>query len=380
MSDRLDVQAEQLGHHHPAVYGTEQEISIYYDETNNIRKLRLSENGLNVDKYDNFVLGGIFLLPGQSIGDIHELRKHLQIQDSAKEIKSDLVAKGNFEKALDSNKLTKMLKWLLERNVGIHYINVNILNWTILEIIESIVANDAFRDELSIHRELKNELYRFATSDLPKFLNILHNYHYPDIPRAQTSQFIHDVRAFIQANWPIKPTPVAILLNDILVKASSLKELVFLADEKRGLLIDGFENFFLNRICTFKNSKHIFDEEKEVQKVISRFRIMNGTREMDYVFMDSKEVPEIQISDVIVGLLGKYFTFIEKKSFPTLMRIRETLTSTQVKNLGLLGDLISMSDAVSNNLIFRITTLDSDWKSDAFLFGKKPPPHLLNDY
>ena len=377
MTEKFEIQADNLAHRHPEVYGTERTMTLYYDETNNIRKLRLRENGLNVSKYDNFVLGGIVLLPGQTMSDIGELRKSLYIQPSAEEIKFELVASGAFEKMLDSKKLTKCLSWIFDQNIGIHYTNLNVLHWTILDIVESIVADDEFEDILPFQHELKNELYNIAITDLPTFLALLHSYSFPDVPRARTGDFIRDVRAFIRTNWPTAPNNATQLLDQVLAKATSLGELVFLVDETPGELIDGFDKFFLNRICTFNNARHVLDEEKEIQKAISPFRLMNGDREMDFTFVDSKKVPEIQISDVVVGFLGKYFAFIEKTPYSALIRIRQSLTSTQKKNLQLMRDLIKISDTISNNLLFRITTLDSNWKSDAFLFGTNPAPHLL---
>jgi hypothetical protein len=289
-----------------------------------------------------------------------------------------MVAKNDFEKVLGSRKLTKVLQWLRERDIGIHYMNLNVLNWVILDIVESIVAEDAFADVLMFQRELKNELHYIATRDLPGFLTIMQTYTFPDIPREKTSDFIREVYAFVLANWPAEPNGATDMLRRVLSKATSLSELIFLVDGHPGLLIDGFDEFFLSRICTFKNARHVLDEEKEVQAALAPFRIMNGMQEMQVTFEDSKKVPEIQLSDVVVGLLGKYFSFVEKTPFSKLMRLRGELNAVQKKNLELLGELISMSNKVSDGLFLRVTTMDSDSKSDAFLFGKQPPPYIAN--
>jgi hypothetical protein len=105
---------------------------------------------------------------------------------------------------------------------------------------------------------------------------------------------------------------------------------------------------------------------------------MHGDSEIDFSFVDSKAAPEIQLADVVVGFLGKYFTFIEKTPLSALLRLRQNLTKTQAHTLKLVGDLIDISDKTSNALLFRITTMDSDWKSDAFLHGSPFPPHLLD--
>lgn len=365
----MKVQASSFGPDHPELYGTDAELTLYYDETNNIRKLRLRENGLSDDKNDNFVLGGIVLKPGQSMRGINELRKILHIQENADEIHFGLVAKGNFERVLDSKKLKKVFSWLMEQGIGIHFVHLNILNWSILDIIESIIAEEQFSEYIPIHRELKNELYRVAIVDLPSFLLMLTGYGYPDIQRESTGSFINDIRKFIQKNWPIQPSQVTEILNELLAKAVALPELTFLVNEQKGVLINGFDTFFLNRVCMFKKARHVFDEEKEVQAQLSHFQIMDGEREVDFSFVNSKSVAEIQISDIVVGFLGKYFSYIEKTPLAVLLRRRKEFSGTQLSNLALFKELIDISDRTSNGLLHRVTTMDSDQKSETFLHG-----------
>jgi len=101
MTEKSEIQADDFNPSHPGLHGTEREMALYYDETNNIRKLSLRGNRLNVSKHDNFVLGGMVLQHGQSIGDIQDLRKILCIQQSAEEIKFDFIARGDLEKVLE---------------------------------------------------------------------------------------------------------------------------------------------------------------------------------------------------------------------------------------------------------------------------------------
>jgi len=69
----------------------------------------------------------------------------------------------------------------------------------------------------------------------------------------------------------------------------------------------GTENFFLNRICTFKNSKHIFDNEDLIEAAIGDYVITNGEQHVSFEFADSKLHFEIQLSDIIAGFFGKIF-------------------------------------------------------------------------
>jgi len=368
---------ESLAPFDPMVHGTEKEMVIYYDETNNIRKLLLTEDGFNVTKYDNFVLGGIAVESGKELPDINGLRSILKIQKNAPEIKFDLVAKGDFEKVLDSKKLGQFFSWLIEHDIKIHYTNLNILNWAILDIVESIVAEDAFREYLLGHRELKNELYRMVSKDVLGFLAILKGYNYPDLKSDSTVAFLKDVRSFVVKHAPVDKNGALSALLEILLKGQIIPGLTFLMHNKPDYVIEGFEDIFINRIARFKNSRHIFDEEKTVQKAIAGIRIVDGDRNVDFSFADSKLTPGIQLSDVMVGFLGKYFTFLERTPVTVLMSKKASLNPLQKQNLKLFQQLVTSTDFHSNALLFRVTTIDSDCKADFFLYGRELPAHIL---
>lgn len=373
----IEIEASKLAFDHPRNYGTDTELHIYYDETNNIGKLKATENGLNVNKHDNFVLGGIAIKPNQDIGSLGDFRKLLRVQENAPEVKFDMVAHGTFDKMLGSSKLTHVLTWLLEKDIHIHYCNLNILNWFILEIIESIVADDEFVQYNSIQRELKNELYHIATKDFKGFLTLINKYTYPDIPKDKTRDFLVDLYHFIELNWPEVVTEPARALKQIILQARTIPHLHFLTGNVPGELYSGTETFFLNRICTFKNSKHIFDNEDLIEAAIGDYVIKNGNQLVSFEFADSKLHFEIQLSDIVAGFFGKYFTFIEKTPTKALINFKKRLNIAQKNNLSLIRNLIERSDKLSNALLHRITTIDSDNKSDYFIFDLPLYPHLL---
>lgn len=375
----MQVEASRLAPPHPRLYGTDNSYTLFYDETNNVRKLRLRENGLNIKKCDNFVLGGIALNPEHAeLPCISKLRADLKIPNNAPEIKLELIAKGDFEKILASPKITKFFTWLIEHKIHIHYINLNILNWSILDIVESISAEENYSHIQEYHLELKNELYRVASANLSKFLNILKSHQYPDLRVDNTKKFLEDVYNFIVQYGPASKNPATLELEKILLNASKeITKLAFLHNDKAHELIDGFQSFFLNRIASFPNATHFFDEEKTIQEAISNFEIINNDSLVHYHFVESVQTPGVQLSDVIIGFLGKYFTFIEDTSPKKLIDLKGRLSSAQRQNIKLLRTLIARSDKISNHFIHRITTIDSNLKSDYFLFDKKLPKYVV---
>lgn len=376
MKNKLDVNVLREGIIQ-AIHGADDRFTFYYDETNNIRKLYLTKSGFNVSKHDNFVIGGIVLKEGQEIGDITTLRDNLRIQKTATEIKLKHIATGGFEEILASPKMGIVLSWLIDHGICIHYSNINILYWSILDIVESIVADDAFKAYIPLHKEMKNELYRIVACNIQQFLGILKSYGYPNIAREKTGEFLNEIENFLEVHNPEDTNLPTMMLKQIIHKAQRLPELMFLVDEEENMLIDSFHDFFLHSIYIFKNSSHIFDDETEIEKIFNDFHLVDGEREISFKFSDSKKEVGIQLSDVIAGFIGKYFIFIEENSMSALLKKKESLNHTQTINFELFRDLVDVSDEVSDAFFHSVTPLDSNWKSNTFLHGLPPAPHLL---
>lgn len=350
---------------------------FYYDETNNIRKFMLTEDGTNVAEYKNFVLGGIVLQEEQALPEIASLRDTLGMQDNAPEIKFKHVASGNFEAVLASRKMARFLAWLTERQLAIHYSSINIIYWSIVDIVDSILASKRFDVFSFARREMKNELYRIAHKDELAFLALMKNHGYPDIQRGKVADFMADVAAFLNLHNPTATNLPTHMLKELVKKAQDLSELAFLVDDDADVLIDSFSTFFTMPVLLFRNATHVFDREIQVEKSLNADGFKQRAGGIDYRFSDSKAEPGIQLADVIVGLIGKYQEFVEQYRLPELLTRKQTWSAAQTESFELLRGLIDYSDDVSNAFIHRITAMDSEWKNDTFMHGLPPAAHLL---
>jgi len=93
----------------------------------------------------------------------------------------------------------------------------------------------------------------------------------------------------------------------------------------------------------------------------------NGERFLNFRFADSKSEAGIQISDVIVGVLGKMHTYLAQTSFQGVSDDRATLSGTALKNTELLRDLIDASDAANQAFFHHVASLHDIAKLDRFL-------------
>lgn len=355
----------------------DQALRLYYDETNNIRRLTLSEVGLNNAPERMFALAGIALKPGNEIVGWDALRREMGVQVSATEIKYKHVAPPDYEGALASAKLTSFLEWLTETETLIHYSVLDVLFWSVLDIIESLMADERININ-EIHLELKNELVFAVKVDPIAFMTLAHGFGYPNLKRADVPTFLKCVLAFVERRLPVNRNRATHLLKKLLRGAAKLPrlELPFLHDNEQGELISDFSAHFMHVLCIFKQASHILDCETNIERILQKFEIRNGERRLDYRFSDSKSEIGIQASDVIAGLIGRHFTYILNHSLQELLQALDRFSERQHKNLGLLRRLIDASDAYSNGLLHAVQPLDTGWKNDAFLHGSPAPDFL----
>lgn len=358
------------------VYGADEKYIFYYDETNNIRKLHLTEYGSNAE-FKNFVIGGIVHHANKGLGDTDSLIKSLVLQKSAKEIKFNQLATGKFLGVLNSQRIRTLLKWLIDNEIYIHYSNFNILYWSIVDIIDSLWSDPHLKKYMQYQDEIKNELYRLCNIDLDSVVNIFKKYSYPNIQRNQGFNFLVDLSNHFKLISPQPISDITKLVINMLRHGATIDELDFLVDNEDDILIESFKDLYLRPISIYPNSVHIFDEEDTVQKELQFFKVKYKDQFVDYKFVKSTDCVAIQLSDAICGLLGSYFNFLEDHSMKALLAHKNTLNPRQIETLELLKTLIEKSDKVSNGFCHRTAPWDSDAKNATFLFGIAPPDRLM---
>ena len=80
----------------------------------------------------------------------------------------------------------------------------------------------------------------------------------------------------------------------------------------------------------------------------------------------SDDEPGIQISDVITGVLGKLFSFVQETELSDLVQWRESLNPQQERNLGLLRQLLDRSLEENRAFAHYVLSLE-DQQRAAFL-------------
>ncbi len=334
--------------------GADDTYTFYHDETNNIRKLHINGGHLNIVELKTFVLGGVVHRGLSHPINIEELRQAMKIQKSANEIKLKHVAKGDFLDLLDSPKLTIFLKWLSDNELMIHYHELDPLYWSIVDIIDSILPFLDMLELFQYHALLKSDLNEVIRSDLTFAIDLFHRCEYPGMAPENKGPFLDALITLIERDNSIIPEFNANLLKSILEAGKKLEELEFIQGFPCHQLIASFSDFYRNRVAVFKYATHIMDMESDIQDVFLDIPLTNnGEPFVNYRFADSTDEAGIQISDIIVGVLGKMHTYLSDTPKDKVDRDRSALIGNSAQNAELLRDLIETSDKANKAFLQR---------------------------
>jgi hypothetical protein len=366
MTDVNEIRDREIALH--GLTKVDERYTLFYDETNNIRRLHIGPNGLNVSEPRCFVVGGVGHLGERRDLGLEELRRRLRIQKTALEIKLEHVAKGNFLELLRDKRLEVFLRWLLEEGLFIHYSTLDPMYWSIVDIIDSILAVHRGNALLMSSWALKDSLYTILRHDQADTVALFGRYQYPDVGRERRLEFLAEIRERLDARTDLLDRFSAMMLKGVLQLGEKLDSLAFLEDEPPNVLIDGFGVFFVQRICIFKNSSHIFDVERVVQNYIGGQILMDGGRPVsNYRFAISHDEPAVQISDVVVGMLGKFYSMLQQSTREEIIQARRSLNPRQEISLSLLRRLRDRSIEENPAFAHVILSLEDRQREALFL-------------
>nr|WP_293107777.1 hypothetical protein [Okeania sp. SIO2F4] len=240
------------------------------------------------------------------------------------------------------------MKYLLSDNdLYIHYSSLNILYWSIVDIVDSAIMNSEVAMQLGsdYHKFLKNDLYKLAKLEIESFQELFYNFNYPNIKKESVSEFIQELTSIFDEYIDTPEFHFGLeSLRQILKEANKKNSLLFRMDGKEPVLINNFLEFYLRAIYLFNNSNHIFDNEATISKMLAKYKIIDEGKEIkNYAFVDSQGDLFVQASDVFVGLMGKFTNYINTNSRDKIISDFNSLSEKQLKNIDSLINLLDKS-------------------------------------
>ncbi|PFG10722.1 MULTISPECIES: DUF3800 domain-containing protein [unclassified Marinobacter] len=373
-------------------------MHFYYDESNNVRVLKVKNDGFNTDSHDNpspcFVLAGIALpKDGSAITESEKiiLNKKINLPKDSDEFKFKNIANGEFLDNLKSVKLRNLLEWVKSSDYLIHYSNLNMEYWSVIDIIDDIcefadsegsLNYAAAGGKYNFTAFHKDALYLLLKLQKRSFITILRNNGYPNVIGLKVKKLLKDLKMLCKKTTSPSSHSVYKLskesklqiksLQKLLELCAKISELELVYDSDDGILIDGLSVFYRFRLEQFPDSKHTFDNEYKIQEHFEKLKGLDSVLQSEnYEFVNSKDHYEVQLSDVMSGLFKNYFTFIDKVKIELIGEIKEGLNQLQIKNLELIKDLVLQTDNTMPLMLHYVSSASEQIKHAEFLFDKK---------
>lgn len=312
--------------------------TLYYDESGNCKLLWVTEKGKLNSEELFFVLGGV-----QSESPISMAQLKTQM---GKNVNAELKAKddlrGSFVDILRKAHMRNILTLIDTQDWHIHFQAVAILYYGFVDIVDSI-------DGLSIDPiEFKSLLYEVLKKDVNRTVVHFRKHKYPDVPSNKIKTFIDGIILMIdekiqeQASQ-LRVNPLLSYMKTAFERSRAQKEFPFIQDESPNIWVREFVQFYRDEIIRFSNKTLIFDEEKQVQSKLANEEYLIGGKKLEnYKFRESDTDAMIQVSDYVVGILRKYFIFLDRTEAEINKDIA-AFTDEQMSCLKLLNGVLSKS-------------------------------------
>ena len=165
--------------------------TIYFDETNNIAKLRLNAGKLNVSDSACFALGGLAMVGRKELPLLSDLTELFGVASSVDELKRRHLGKGDFTAILASTKVKKFLDWLLSQDYYLHYQIVDPLYWGLVDIIDNVVMelDIPMEQKFFFSQNAKADLHRVVQHHLSATEAIFAQFDYPKVTPVNSLAF-----------------------------------------------------------------------------------------------------------------------------------------------------------------------------------------------
>ena len=234
---------------------------------------------------------------------------------------------------------------MIKKEIKVHFQCVDPLYFSLVDIIDSILP-ESYPQLIPDSYALKNDLYSTLRPITISSSQFMSNFSFPNIPLEKKNAFIDFLTSVVLANTKLSEFS-RINLKAILQAGKKLESLVFLGGNIENTLLESFAGFYRDRIITLSMSNHIFDSEEQIKNGLSRISLIeNGIPLRNFKFVDSKNDPLIQLSDIFVGFTGKLINHILAQTSQDHYSFMRELDDEQRDTLQKYFHLIDKSNSV----------------------------------
>ena len=322
------------------------EHTFFYDESVNIRKFAIEDS----TKYNNqieqdFVLGGLMVerQTCQELPNVKDVVQSLGMQKTQKEIKCKNIAQGPFLDSIKSKKLGIFLSWIEQSGLWVHFRSCNYFYYGLVDIIDDCRDGNGAGVNAEFREVAKNALWKAFCFSENQGAALLYRFSYPNVGVEQAAEFYRAICEFYHNADYLDAKEIACL--DKFCASADGEKCVFLANNTPLQIQERFTEFYLEPLMLFCNSTHWLDEEVYVKQDFEKFSVASPDfQSIRHEFLKSESNLSVQMSDVMVGIIGKLFQYTNKIcSIEQLDSDLKGMTIEQHRNFRLLASLILRS-------------------------------------
>lgn len=346
--------------------------TIFFDESNNIRKGVIGIDGDNNEDLENsfFTLGGIATTEEV---DFQDLLTYIGAKQTPNDAKYDFFTchHKKFTEAIAQTRLRKLFEYLYKENIIIHFAVEHYMHFALIDILDSLIEETDVnqRVALSLYKELQSDMTEVLYNDYDSLHKILVHYKFPNVPKEQANNFIWDILNLYSANlsnYDMNSSDnfTKELLRQIIKAKKEQTNLLFLEDNEPLVISDLPVQNYLARMFNFEDKK-IFDNEFYIESEIRKMDERYETK-LNVKFCNSRDYREIQISDAISGFVGRLYNFLIKTNEENIKAFVENLDceSESYKTLKTFFALMDKADEESDICFMRTNPLFIDKRFD----------------
>ena len=133
--------------------------------------------------------------------------------------------------------------------------------------------------------------------------------------------------------------------------------MLFIQNNIDFVMQEDYSIFYVDPILKFRKAVHHFDEEASIQDKVSETISKLEKNVTNYEFINSRDNTMIQISDLVAGLLGKMFIFINSIPSNNMRKTVEKLNNIQIINCLAFNGLRIKSDSRNKGFLHSMTAI-----------------------
>lgn len=327
--------------------------TLYFDESNNVRKAIINYPNDNNPNLENtcFVLGGI--APNRPV-DFEDLLQYIGARQKPHDAKYSFFVCGRikFKESLQQPRLRKLFEYLDKEGVLIHFSTHHYYHYALVDILDSMLPTETIKSDWEkwFYRSLQSAMTEVLYCRYDDLHGLLYRYAYPKVQKEKLRDFLNDIYALYCENLDFFDMGefesfFKEYVRQILETNKDDPNYSFWEGREPYVISDKVDELYWLRMSNFVDLT-VFDIEKNVEERLSKVD-SNYMKKLNCKFVDSKDVPEIQISDAIAGFVGRLYDLLFKMDKKEIRNFVKQLDSESFKTLFWFFDLVYKSNQVS---------------------------------